>query len=59
MATRFEVYQDAQKLWRWRLLVSGKITADGSEGYARRWNCERAVHRVQVNAKAATVKVLT
>ncbi|MFB6074402.1 MAG: HVO_2922 family protein [Haloarculaceae archaeon] len=46
--TAFEVYQDADEEWRWRLLHrNGQILADSGEGYASRRNARRAVETVQ------------
>lgn len=47
-ATRYEVYQDAGSLWRWRLRApNGRIVADSAEAYSRRSKAEDAVARVR------------
>ena len=45
---RFMMYQDAEKLWRWRLVAAnGKIMADSGEGYASKGNCKKAIIRIK------------
>lgn len=40
---RFEIYQDNDNEWRWRLVaVNGRIVADSAEGYASKSNAARA-----------------
>jgi uncharacterized protein YegP (UPF0339 family) len=48
MKAYFEVHQSAgNEQWYWRLRAkNGRIIADGAEGYTRRSDCCRAVHRV-------------
>lgn len=44
---KIEIYEGGEKLWRWRLrAANGKITADGSEGYANPSSVKRAVRRL-------------
>ena len=41
---RCEVYQDAMREWRWRLVAkNGRVVADSGEGYVRRQSCLKAV----------------
>lgn len=52
--SRFEVYEDRDGEWRWRLVHwNGNVVADGGEGYASRSNAERAVRGVRRIAPAA------
>jgi uncharacterized protein YegP (UPF0339 family) len=45
---KFLIYEDASKEWRWKLkAVNGEIIADGSEGYATKSNCIKAVRRIK------------
>jgi hypothetical protein len=41
-----EVYQGRDKDWYWRQRKKGRITADGSEGYATKYNARRAARRI-------------
>lgn len=41
-----EVYQGRDGDWYWRQRKKGRITADGSEGYANKWNAKRAARRI-------------
>lgn len=44
---KIELYPGPDGLWRWRLrAANGKITADGSEGYANESSVRRAVRRL-------------
>ncbi len=55
--SRFEVYEDAAGEWRWRLVHwNGNIIADSGEGYASRFNAERAARGVMRNAPTATIR---
>lgn len=41
---KIEIYEDGAGFWRWRLRQpNGRITADGSEGYATKPGLRRAV----------------
>lgn len=44
---RFSVHQGKDQQWYWRAGPStgGRFTADGSEGYSRRWNAVKAARR--------------
>ena len=55
--SRFEVYEDVAGEWRWRLVHwNGNIIADSGEGYASRFNAERAARGVMRNAPTATIQ---
>lgn len=44
---RFECYQDADGLWRWRLYAANnRILADSGEGYLRERDVKRAIKTV-------------
>lgn len=50
--TAFEVYRDRAGEYRWRLIhKNGRILADGSEGYTRRNDANRAVKRIKDRAE--------
>jgi uncharacterized protein YegP (UPF0339 family) len=52
----FEVYEDRQDKWRWRLVHdNGNIIADSGEGYASRQKCEQGLESVRRNAADADV----
>lgn len=52
----FEVYEDTQGDWRWRLVHdNGNIIADGGEGYASKQKCEEGIESVKENAPGAEV----
>lgn len=58
MAT-FEMYEDAEGKWRWRLVhANGNIIADGGEGYASRQKCQQGLRSVKENAPDADVVLL-
>ena len=44
-----EIYQGADKKWYWRFrAANGRIIADGSEGYSRKYNAQRAWGRFEM-----------
>jgi uncharacterized protein YegP (UPF0339 family) len=50
----FEIYEDAEGKWRWRLRHrNGNIMADSGQGYAERTGVEEAIHGVKRNAPNA------
>jgi uncharacterized protein YegP (UPF0339 family) len=52
----FEVYEDREGKWRWRLVHdNGNIIADSGEGYASRQKCEQGLESVKQNAPGADV----
>jgi hypothetical protein len=52
----FEVYEDREGQWRWRLVHdNGNIIADSGEGYASRQKCEQGLRSVKRNASDADV----
>ena len=52
----FEVYEDAEGKWRWRLVHrNGNIIADGSEGYASKQKANQGLESVKQNAPGAHV----
>lgn len=56
--SKYEVYQDAQSEWRWRLKASnGKIVASG-EGYKRRGGALQGVRAHRRAAQTAKVVIL-
>ena len=51
---RFELYQDKQDEWRWRLVHrNGNIIADSGEGYTSKANAEKGMRSVKRNAPGA------
>lgn len=52
------VYRSKDNRWRWRYTAkNGLITADGSEGYATKWNAKRAARRTGLALAFAKVMV--
>jgi len=52
----FELYEDAQEQWRWRLVHdNGNIVADSGEGYASKQKAEQGIESVKRNATGADV----
>ena len=53
---KFEIYEDAKKEQRWRLVAkNGKTIAASSEGYKARADAEKAIQLVKDGAKDAEV----
>ena len=56
---KFVVYKDAsysRQPWRWRLIdTNGRNIANSGEGYATKYNCERAIDNVRDAALKAVV----
>jgi uncharacterized protein YegP (UPF0339 family) len=54
-SSRFEVYQDRAREWRWRLVTSrGRIIADCGEGYSTQAGCRAAVEALRIHVGNAT-----
>lgn len=52
---RFEVYEDAARQWRWKLVApNNKVVCDSGESYQRRYDCKKAAQRVQDALAAGT-----
>jgi uncharacterized protein YegP (UPF0339 family) len=55
MAAKFEVYQDKNKKYRFRLkAANGQVIATG-EGYETKAGCLNGIESVKTNAKSADV----
>lgn len=54
----FELFTDAQGLWRWRLRAPNHRILAQSEAYTRRRNALHAIHAVQTS-NAAEIHDLT
>lgn len=53
----FEVYQDAGREWRWRLVSgNGRIVCDSAESFTRAEDAERSVALIRENAITARVE---
>lgn len=51
---RFELYEDADGQWRWRLVHrNGNILADSGQGYASKQKAEQGAQSVKRNAPHA------
>jgi len=49
----YEIYQDAQKMWRWTLTAAnGRKIADSGEGYHNRQDCLDGIALVQGSGNA-------
>lgn len=58
MKTRFEIYADKKKQFRWRLVHrNGNILADSGESYTRKSTARRAIIRIQL-ALATTATIV-
>lgn len=56
MTATFELYQDGDEKWRWRLVHrNGNIIADSGEGYASRQKARQGLESVKENAPDAEV----
>jgi uncharacterized protein len=56
----FELYQDTQQQYRWRLKAgNGEIIAVSGEGYTTKANAEAGITSVKTNAETAPVTDLT
>lgn len=56
---QFQVYRDAQKQWRWRLVAAnGRSVAASGEGYKRKVDCLHAIEIVRASKLAAIETVL-
>ena len=52
----FELFEDAQEQWRWRLVHdNGNILADSGEGYASKQKAKQGLESVKENAPGADV----
>jgi amphi-Trp domain-containing protein len=52
----FELYEDAEGKWRWRLVHdNGNVIADSSEGYASKQKARQGLDSVKTNAPGAHV----
>ena len=52
---RFELYEDDDNEWRWRLRHrNGNLIADSGEGYTRKHNAQKGMQSVRRNALGAT-----
>lgn len=56
---QFELYEDHESQWRWRLRHrNGNIIADSGEGYTRRHNAQKGMQSVRRNALGGTVLLI-
>lgn len=54
--THYELYQDSQGDWRWRLVhENGNILADSGQGYASKEGARKGIVSVRRNAGADVV----
>lgn len=55
--TTFEIFQDANDEWRWRLVATnGNIIADSGEGYASKQGVERGIQSVKRSVPEAEIE---
>lgn len=55
----FEVFQDGDGDWRWRLVATnGNIIADSGEGYTTKQGVKRGIQSVKTNAPQAEITVV-
>ena len=56
---KFQVYQDRDGKWRWRIRWSnGQIRGDSGQGYRRKSDCIKAILAIQQRAAQAEVEEL-
>lgn len=56
---KFEIYQDAEDKWRWRLKsANGDIIADSGQGYERKEDCDAGIALVIKLAPTADMAYL-
>ncbi len=56
MAASFEVYQDGQQNWRWRLRhQNGRLIAESGEGYVAKADAMNGIRAVKDDARDAPV----
>lgn len=54
----FELYEDAEDEWRWRLRhENGNIIADSGQGYTSKQKARQGLESVRENASGADVSV--
>ncbi|MCB9096081.1 MAG: DUF1508 domain-containing protein [Ignavibacteriales bacterium] len=53
----FELYQDNQKLWRWRLKASNHEIIAHGEGYKNRSDCIHAIDLIKSSTFAEIIEV--
>jgi hypothetical protein len=59
MGATFELYEDREGKYRWRLVhANGNIIADSGEGYATRQKARQGIQSVRTNAPDAPVESL-
>lgn len=57
MTATFELYEDQEGKFRWRLVhANGNIIADSGEGYATRQKARQGIASVKENAPDASVE---
>ncbi|SFR57890.1 HVO_2922 family protein [Halogeometricum limi] len=57
MAATFELYEDRDEKFRWRLVHdNGNIIADSGEGYATKQKAKQGIESVKRNAADAAVE---
>ena len=57
MAAKFELYTDAKKEFRWRLVASnGQTIATGGEGYTSKESAKAGIESVKKNASTAAIE---
>ena len=55
----FQVYVDASRQWRWRLVAANnRIIATSGEGYLNKQDCINAIYLVKTLAPTAPVREL-
>ena len=59
MSATFELYEDREGKYRWRLVHrNGNILADSGEGYATRQKARQGIRSVKENAPDAPVETV-
>jgi amphi-Trp domain-containing protein len=54
---RFELFEDSESKWRWRLVHdNGEVIADGGQGYSSKQKAKQGLRSVRQNAPGAPVE---
>ncbi len=56
---KFEIYQDKQEQFRWRLLADNNQIIATGEGYTSKAACKNGIESVKKNAPKASIEDLT
>jgi amphi-Trp domain-containing protein len=52
----FEIFEDNEQRWRWRLVDDDTVIADSGQGYASKQGCRKGMRSVTKNCRGAPVE---